>query len=166
MSVSANPSASLWRRLAAMVYDSLLMFAVLIVIGATTLPLTNGLGISRDNIFLRLYVFGALFLFLGWFWTHGGQTLGMRAWKIRLLQKSGDVVSWQQAFFYYLVSLPGWGLVFIATFYTVLANHSPMLRQYFPAWLVYSLALVWFIIDHLPDNWREKVSGLRMIQVG
>jgi len=166
MSVSSNPSASLWRRLAAMVYDGLLMFAVLIVIGATTLPLTNGLGVSRDNPILSIYVFSAIFVFLGWFWTHGGQTLGMRAWKIRLLQKSGAAVNWQQAFFYYLLSLPSWGLVLVATFYSVLERHTPALRENFPPWLVYSLALIWFVVDHLPDNWREKVSGLRMFQVG
>ena len=89
MTNTAFTSASLWRRFAAMVYDSLLVFSILVVVGLTTLPLTNGLGVSRDNSFLRLYIFTTLFIFLGWFWTHGGQTLGMRAWKIKLVQADG-----------------------------------------------------------------------------
>jgi len=163
---SAYPSASLWRRLAAMVYDGLLMFAVLIVIGATMLPFTKGLGMNPGNPLFTIYVFGAIYLFLGWFWTHGGQTLGMRAWKIRLLQANDTAVSWRLGLFYYLVSLPSWGLVFIATFYHVLEDRLHAFHTHIPPWLIYSLALVWFLVDHLPDNWREKVSGVRMVQIG
>jgi uncharacterized RDD family membrane protein YckC len=165
MSDSLTQSASLWRRLAAMVYDGLLIFAVLVVVGASTLPLTSGLGVSRDNIFFKFYVFGALFLFLGWFWTHGGQTLGMRAWKIKLVRADGTPVTWQLAFFYYLVSLPMWVFLIFA-----IARNAGMLQAtgFFGGlahWVLYSLALIWFVIDHLPNNWRQKVAGLRMVQV-
>lgn len=166
MSVSANPSASLWRRLAAMVYDTLLIFAALVVIGATTLPFTAGLGISRDNIIFKIYTFGALYLFLGWFWTHGGQTLGMRAWKIRLLQANGSKVSWRLALFYYLLSLPFWLFLIFSIAVNAGMMPAPGPLTHTPHWLLYSLVLIWFVIDHLPDNWREKVSGLRMFQVG
>lgn len=148
-----------------MVYDGLLMFAVLIVIGATTLPFTMGLGISHDNIFLRIYIFGAVFFYLGWFWTHGGQTLGMRAWKIRLVHHDGRPVVWHLAFFYYLVSLPMWGFMLFAIVVNGGIIHTPAMFTGLPHWMLYGLALLWFTIDHLPNNWREKVSGLRMIQV-
>jgi len=135
MSKSHYPPASLWRRMAALVYDGLLMFAVLIVIGATTLPFTSGLGIDRNNIIFKVYVFGAVYFYLGWFWTHGGQTLGMRAWKLRLLQYDDRPVVWHLALFYYLVSLPMWGFLI----FTIAVNAGMM---------------------HTPE-----VSGLRMVQV-
>ena len=165
MSESTYIPASLWRRLAAIVYDSLLMFAVLIVVGATTLPFTNGLGISRDNIIFKFYTFGAIYVFLGWFWTHGGQTLGMRAWKIKLLQRNGDPVSWHLAFYYYVVSLPMWGFLIFTIAVNAGMIHAPALLAHTPHWLLYTIALVWFVVDHMPDNWREKVTGLRMVLV-
>jgi uncharacterized RDD family membrane protein YckC len=165
MNDSTFLSASLWRRLAAMVYDSLLIFAVLVIIGATTLPFTNGLGISRDNIVFKFYLFGALYAFLGWFWTHGGQTLGMRAWKIKLLQRNGYPVTWHLAFFYYLVSLPMWGFLIFAIAVNAGIIPTPAFLAHSPHWILYSLALVWFVIDHLPNNWRERVAGLRMVVV-
>jgi uncharacterized RDD family membrane protein YckC len=165
MSESIYLSANLWRRMAAMVYDSLLIFAVLIVVGATTLPFTNGLGISRDNIIFKLYVFGAIYVFLGWFWTHGGQTLGMRAWKIKLIQRNGNPVTWRPALFYYLLSLPMWGFLI----FTIAVNGkmipAPAFLVHTPHWVLYTLALSWFVFDHLPNNWREKASGLWMILV-
>lgn len=165
MSDSLYTSASLWRRLAAMVYDSLLMFAVLIAIGATMLPFTKGLGINPDNIIFKFYVFGAVYFFLGWFWTHGGQTLGMRAWKIKLLQYDGTPVSWRLAFFYYLVSLPMWGFLIFTIAVNAHMIPAPAPLVHTPHWVLYSFVLIWFVIDHLPNNWREKVSGLRMVLV-
>lgn len=165
MSETVFLAASLWRRMAAMVYDSLLMFALLMVVGATTLPFTSWLGINRDNIIFKFYLFAAIYLFLGWFWTHGGQTLGMRAWKIRLVQRDGRPVSWRLAFFYYLVSLPMWGFLIFAIAVNAGMIPTPAILVHAPHWVLYSLTLIWFVVDHLPNNWREKVSGLRMVLV-
>lgn len=158
-------AASLWRRLAAMVYDGLLMFAVLILIGASMLPFTKGLGIDPDNPVFKVYVFGAIYIFLAWFWTHGGQTLGMRAWKIRLLQTQGEPVSWRQALIYYLVSLPMWGFLIFSLSVNAGIYPAPALIANTPHSILYLLALAWFVFDHLPNNWRQKVAGLQMMQV-
>ena len=165
MSDSVTTPASLWRRLAAMVYDSLLIFSILIVVGITTLPFTNGLGVSRDNIVIRLYIFSALFVFLGWFWTHGGQTLGMRAWKIKLVQADGSPVSWPLALIYFLVSLPMWGFLIFVIAVNAGMIPAPAFLAHTPHWLLYSLALIWFAIDHLPRNWRELIARVRMISL-
>jgi uncharacterized RDD family membrane protein YckC len=165
MSDSTFTSASLWRRLAAMVYDSLLIFSILVIVGLTTLPFTNALGVSRDNIFLRLYIFSALFVFLAWFWTHGGQTLGMRAWKLKLVQADGTPVSWILALFYYLVSLPMWGFLIFVIAVNAGMIPAPALLAHTPHWLLYGFALIWFVIDHLPNNWRERIAKLKMILI-
>ena len=165
MSDSVFIPASLWRRLAAMVYDSLLIFSVMIVVGITTLPFTNGLGISRDNIVIRLYIFSTLFVFLGWFWTHGGQTLGMRVWKIQLVQRDGTPVSWPLALFYFLVSLPMWGLLIFVIAVNASIIPTPALLAHTPHWVLYLLALIWFVVDHLPNNWRERIAKVRMISL-
>ena len=137
MSDSVLTPASLWRRLAAMVYDSLLIFSILVIVGLTTLPFTNGLGISRDNIFIRLYIFSALFVFLGWFWTHGGQTLGMRAWRIQVQTASGAPLDWRRSTRRYLASVL--------------------------SWLSLGIGFFWQWIDKDHRTWHDRLSGTRLV---
>ncbi len=109
---SASPPfsepASLFRRLAAMVYDGLLLLAVLFVSTAIVLPLTGGEAVGAGNPVFMTYLFLVSFFFFAWFWTHGGQTLGMRAWKIRVQRLDGGPISWSQALLRYMVGLISW----------------------------------------------------------
>ena len=104
--------AGLPRRLAAIVYDSLLLLGVLV--GATALAL--GLAVAvlgsepvrlynplAGNPFFQTYLLLVCFFFYGGFWTHGGQTLGMRAWRLRLQRRDGQGISWWQALLRFLI---------------------------------------------------------------
>ena len=78
---------SLRRRLASMLYEALLLFAVgflatwLFQLAAGTLDITSGWRRHALQLFL-LVVFAAYFL---WCWLRGGQTLAMKTWRIRLV---------------------------------------------------------------------------------
>jgi uncharacterized RDD family membrane protein YckC len=78
---------SIWRRLAAMLYESLLLFAVAFFAGWLFFAASGGRdatsGWLRHELqaFIAL-VFAAYFL---WCWLRGGQTLAMKAWRIRLV---------------------------------------------------------------------------------
>ncbi len=104
--------APLWRRLAAMIYDSFLIFAIWIVVGFIVL---YALGVNsaqnssgelarltplQNNILLAAMLISA-FLFFGFFWTHSGQTLGMQAWRIKVQNNDGSAISWRQALLRY-----------------------------------------------------------------
>ncbi len=106
--IAASPQtvdspAGLRRRLAAMVYDTFLIIALLILL-SVPIVLING-GPVRDgssageikNIFYLAYLVLGVFIFYGWFWTHGGQTLGMKTWKIRIISLSSQPLTWRQA---------------------------------------------------------------------
>lgn len=150
--------ASLWRRLAAIVYDGLLLFAILIIASALTLPFTGGKGTAHQQPLLTLYFLAVIFFFNGWFWTHGGQTLGMRAWRIQIVQKDGLPLNWKLAFVRFLLSLPLWGYILLATL--MATNKAELGIDYstIPVWLLYLIAVVWLLIDQLPDNWRDKLG--------
>ncbi len=107
--------ASLLKRLGAMFYDSLLFGSVILVIGfISMLAITSLTGIenvARGSIFAKLFFIYLLvlgYLFFGWFWTHGGQTLGMRAWKLEVITFDGKPISWTQALFRYVYSIISW----------------------------------------------------------
>lgn len=90
------------RRLASIIYDLLLLCAVLF---AASIPVTMGLGIPYGHplyIGYVVYIYTVIFLYFGWFWVHGGQTPAMKTWNIRLVETGGTNVSWKQALIRFL----------------------------------------------------------------
>jgi len=85
----------LLRRLAAMIYDAILLFGVLLL--AVTLAVVPyeifaGAPFPREGWLYHLHRLYLLCVGCGYylyFWTHGGQTLGMRAWRFRLVRDDG-----------------------------------------------------------------------------
>jgi len=90
------PSASLFKQLAAMVYDSLLILAILFVAIGITVPINQGIAIKPSLVYLFLVV--VIFIFYGWFWGRSGQTLGMRVWKIQIVTEFGGYPDWPVSF--------------------------------------------------------------------
>ncbi|MBT5223201.1 MAG: RDD family protein [Gammaproteobacteria bacterium] len=96
-----------FRYLGAIFYDFILVIAIFFVATAILLPFNQGEAIHSSFLF-PLYLLTVSFLFYGWFWTHGGQTLGLRAWKIRLVNHEQNDISWKQAFIRYLTACASW----------------------------------------------------------
>lgn len=96
------------RLLAVMLYDTMLLVSVLMVASAVAVALNGGEAIGANNPFFFVYLLGVAFVFYGWFWTHGGQTLGMRAWQVYLISGNTTGISWQQAFLRFVVGIFSW----------------------------------------------------------
>ena len=82
--------APLWRRLLAWIYDALVVLAILFVGSFVVLPLTGGNAVAAGNPLYQLWL---LLLVAAYFlvsWRHGGQTLGMRAWRLQLADPGGQ----------------------------------------------------------------------------
>lgn len=82
-----------------MLYDTLIVAALLMVVTALLLPITGGEAITSDRSGLLAVAYQLLLLavivgFFGWFWTHRGQTLGMQAWRLRVVREDGARLSW------------------------------------------------------------------------
>lgn len=111
-----------------MLYEAMLLFGVLFLSGFLFSILLQ----QRHALYLRGVMQYWLFLVIGvyflWFWTHGGQTLAMKTWRIRLVTCDGQQVRLKRALGRYLLTwlwiLPGlaaawalgaqsWMLVFI-----------------------------------------------------
>lgn len=98
-----------FRRLGAIVYDSLLLFSVLFIGTAVILPFNGGQAFGNTQYYYFFYLLMLSLLFFGWFWTHGGQTLGMRAWKLKVCSASLQPISWNQAALRFVAALLSWG---------------------------------------------------------
>jgi uncharacterized RDD family membrane protein YckC len=95
------------------------LIAALWLLGATAdtfLRAALDLSAEGPHWALRLYLALAPIAFLVGFWTHGGQTLGMRAWRIRVVDDEGREISMGQGIRRCLYALLSWlplGLGFI-----------------------------------------------------
>ena len=109
----------LLRRLAALVYDALLLFALLFAATVPVLILTGGQAVGPNEPAFTVWLLAVSYVYLGWCWTRSGQTLGMRAWRMRVRTRDGARLDWRHAlarFAAALVSIgaAGVGLLWVA----------------------------------------------------
>lgn len=105
----ATPSVR--RRVASMFYEALPLLGIL----AVSAGLFGILLEQRHALYLRHLLQTWLFLVISayfiWFWSHGGQTLPMKTWRIKLVAVDGSPVSGSRALIRYLLAwlwvLPG-----------------------------------------------------------
>jgi uncharacterized RDD family membrane protein YckC len=98
------PRPALPRRLAAMLYDVLLVLPLVMVSVAVTMGLRSllGFGPSTEGIvqlnahLVQLIAVLTVMAFFSWFWLKNGQTLGMQAWRIKLVGFDGQAPSAKQ----------------------------------------------------------------------
>lgn len=96
------------RLLMVIVYDLLLLASALLLATVIPVVLNRGEAIEAGNPIFLLYLLMVSLFFYGWFWTHGGQTLGMRAWKVYLVGQSQIEVTWKQASVRFCVAILSW----------------------------------------------------------
>ena len=98
--------APLWRRLTATLYDFFLLLALWFAADLLTLLAANLAELKPGVGFTRALLFLLSFGFFGWFWTHGGQTLGMRVWRLKLRRSDGAPLNWPTAMRRFAVLIP------------------------------------------------------------
>ncbi|MCC2658282.1 MAG: hypothetical protein K0Q76_3390 [Panacagrimonas sp.] len=101
-----------WRRLFAAFYDGLVLLGLsMAALLFEMIVRENLLGLGKHYAVLQLLLFGVGLGFFGWFWVHGGQTLGMRAWRLQVRRLDGAALRWPIAAVRYTVMIATWGVV-------------------------------------------------------
>ena len=95
------PSPSLARHLVSMVYDGLLVIALIFVVNGLALGVVVQLSGGEQEV-LNPHIGQALFVlcligFYSAFWLKSGQTLGMQAWRLQLVAIDGGPLRFSQA---------------------------------------------------------------------
>lgn len=115
------PKAGIMRRLAAMVYDFMLVVALVMIVtwvyqqgllrliyGSEQLKyMADNALLDRDPILSSLLLL-SIFAFFAKFWLHNGQTLGMQAWSIRVQNADGSPIDLWQCLLRFSVSIISW----------------------------------------------------------
>ncbi|MEM1263383.1 MAG: RDD family protein [Pseudomonadota bacterium] len=127
----------LGRRLGALLYDWLLIVALWFVCSGVVLALRGGeLPPTNTSWFTGLLLLVPVVFYTG-FWTHGGQTLGMRAWNLKLTGPDAGPVS--------------------------IVAAGRRLAAAFPSLTLAGLGLLWTLIGPQHRSWHGYLSGTTLV---
>lgn len=129
-------NAPLLRRLGAMLYDSLLILAVLFVGTIPFIALRGGEPVDSGTPAYQLFLALIVYLFFIVFWSRFGRTLGMQSWGLRIEDEQG--------------AKPGVGPCSIRF---VVALFS---------WAALGLGFLWQLVDRDGLSWHDRASGTRL----
>jgi uncharacterized RDD family membrane protein YckC len=135
----AVPSAPVLARIAAMIYESLLVTAVVFVASLVSVLNVVDLHVPWQMFLFRLYLLGVLFAYFSAFWLRSGQTLAMKTWRIRLVNQNGSPLTLKQA-----------ALRFILAFLGLLLG---------------GLGFWWALFDRDRQFLHDRIVGTRLIRV-
>ena len=108
--MSAAPglrAPGLGRRFASALYDVLMVAALVLVATFPFLAIFGDATSGWRRHVLQLWVLAVAGGYFIWFWTHGGQTLPMKTWKLRLVRGDGARISPWRALHRYLLAVLG-----------------------------------------------------------
>jgi uncharacterized RDD family membrane protein YckC len=94
-------------RIAAMLYESLLVTAVVFVAALPFLYLVGNAESGWRHYAFQLYLAGILFAYFSAFWRRSGQTLAMKTWRIRLVNPDGSSLTFRQALLRFFLASSG-----------------------------------------------------------
>ena len=150
MSKPANTEpeyAGLFRRLFAIFYDSFLLLAILFIVSAIATALNDGKAVEPGDALYPIFViliFSLSYLYFAWFWIHGGQSLGMKTWRIQLQSgdpenNSNEQIDWKTAAIRFFSAIISWG--------------------------VFGLGFLWAFFDKKNRCWHDLISKTVLIDL-
>lgn len=136
--MTETPSIS--RRLTAMLYEGLLLLGVLVF--GLMLPYILLGSITNTEVpawAQRTHFLLLLMVYYVWFWLHGGQTLPMKTWRIKVVDRSGTPLRPMQAVLRYLAA--------------------------WPSLCLFGIGILWALFDKEKQFLHDRIADSRLILV-
>lgn len=138
-SVTSSGIPKLWQRLLCLLYDFLLLFAVIFMASLVFVPLFSSIDPLYFKPFYQFYLLTIMGVYFIWFWTHGGQTLAMQTWKLRIVDSKDQSITKKQAITRYLLALVLYPFFFIT--------------------------LIWMFFDRDRQFLHDRIAGTKVIKL-
>lgn len=125
------------RRVLSLIYEALLLAALLWCAALVFKIIETPLAVAHSRTIFQAYLFLLTGVYFVWQWTHGGQTLAMKAWRIRLVTRDGEAINARLAWTRYVLATLG-----------VLA---------------FGLGFLWSLLDRERQFLHDRLAGTRLV---
>jgi uncharacterized RDD family membrane protein YckC len=121
-----------------MIYDAVILVGLLIAASAIALPFGDTQKIAFQDFWFTLWLATVSFAYLGICWRYGGLTVGMRAWRVKLVSSDGRPVSWPVCLLRFLVGFASLGL--------------------------FGIGILWALIDSKNRGWHDLAAHTLLVK--
>lgn len=146
--------------MACWLYDGILLFGVVFIAGYLFSTLSQTRHAMDNRHPLQAFLFVIFGIYFVWLWAKG-QTLAMKTWDIRIVDRHGQPITQGRAFFRYLLSwlwfLPG---LMTASALELTGAESVV--------IVLGWAAIWALLSRFHPKqqfWHDAIAGTRLISV-
>ena len=132
----------IFRRLFAISYDLFLLIAIYFIVSYGAIALNNGRAINSDNPYYLHFVLLIVilsYLYFAWFWVNGGQTLGMRTWRMQLRTEAGEFLSWKLCAIRFITAIISWSALGLGFLWSLFDNKNRCWHDFASNALLYDL---------------------------
>ncbi len=128
-----------WRRMVSILYESLLLLGVIFVASFIFHLIFRDPNAAYFRPLYQFYLLVIMGYYFIWFWTHGGQTLAMQTWKMRVVTKDGKPLDKRKAASRYLLAIVGI--------------------------LFFGIGIIWALFDRDHQFLHDRIAGTQIIKV-
>lgn len=154
----APHTPGLWRRMASWLYEGILLFGVAFVAGYMLDTLSQSRHALANRELRLIFLFVVFGIYFVWFWAKG-QTLAMKTWHIRVVDRQGLALTQQRALLRYCLSWI-WFLPPLAGSALAQASNAES-AVLFVGWV-----LIWTLLSRFhPQNqfWHDALAGTQLV---
>lgn len=130
-------NTGLMRRFGAILYDALLVLAVLFLVTIPFIALRSGEAVESNDFLYQLSLLVVTYAFFVGFWTSKGRTLGMQSWGLQLEGADRRRASLGQATIRFFAAVLSWAAV--------------------------GLGFLWQLWDKDKLTWHDRLSGTHLV---
>lgn len=124
------------RRLASMLYEALLLVAVLFTAAFIFVAIARNATSPAIRPIFQTYLVGTIAAYFLWYWLHGGQTLPMKTWHLRLISTNGSPISLKQACLRFVLAAIG---------------------------IASGLSIIWALFDRDRQFLHDRLAGTKLV---
>ena len=153
---------SIKRRLAALPYEGLVVLSVVIIAAFPVSGLKGAALSGAPQLLFQAYLFCVTAAYFTWCWRHGGQTLAMKTWRIRVVNSAGDPLSFAIAFTRFVCVLLFFGPACVGVVLLFFPDRvSPVFAMW--AFLPMLATILWARYDADGQFLHDRMAGTRLV---
>lgn len=135
--MTKRKTAGILRRLGAILYDALIVVALLMLATALLIPFMQHDAISPHNLLYKVYLLVIAFAYFALSWLKASQTIGMRAWRMKIVSETDEKIEFEQALLRFCYAIP--------------------------AFLCFGAGFLWMLFDKRKRCWHDSWSKTRLV---